>query len=215
MRFLCISDIHGNASALEAVLADEALRDFHQLVVCGDHLFPGTEPLATWKLLLKYRALCVEGLTDRAIRTFHPEALEPKTPEDQLRVDRLEQTVEDLGELIMAHLGKMPESARLPLESGAEMLIIHGSPMDSTISFSPEMSDEELSALVASDPADTIIFGGSHAPFERQLEGVHIVGVGSVGEHVTEGFASATIVDSTPLGFTVHQYDVALTPEAL
>lgn len=41
MRFLCVSDIHGHAAALRRVLDDAQSREFHQLVVCGDSLFPG------------------------------------------------------------------------------------------------------------------------------------------------------------------------------
>jgi len=62
--------------------------------------------------------------------------------------------------------------ARLPLENGDEMVVVHGCPMDPTESLSPEMTDEELEALVGDDPADIVVCGGSHIAFDRPLETV-------------------------------------------
>lgn len=139
MRFLCISDIHGNAAALERVLQDAEMREFHQLVVCGDSVFPGPEPLKTWKMLVERRALCVQGVSDRALHQVDPNKLSATTAREQARIERLRQVHKELGELIIARLGKLPTSARLPLESGQEMVVVHGSPTDPTEAMSPEM----------------------------------------------------------------------------
>jgi predicted phosphodiesterase len=45
MRFLCVSDIHGHARALEAVLKEASDYGFDQLLACGDLCFPGPDPL--------------------------------------------------------------------------------------------------------------------------------------------------------------------------
>src|SRR3954463_8773759 len=116
MRFLCISDIHGHAAALRRVLADAEAREFHQLVVCGDSLFPGPAPLETWKLLTERHALCVQGLSDRALYEIDPVKLTATTPDEQARLPRLRGGQGGVGELIVAPLGKLPPSAPLPLE---------------------------------------------------------------------------------------------------
>jgi predicted phosphodiesterase len=214
MRFLCLSDIHGHAPALRAVLADAALRGFDQVVVCGDLLFPGPEPLETWHLLLEHHALCVQGLVDRAIATIDPKKLKAATPDQQVRLDKLIQSQKALGELIVARLGKLQPLARLPLENGDEMVIVHGSPLDPTEPFTADMTDEEISALIGDDPADLIVCGGSHVPFHRDLDGVHVVNVGSVGEAPGGNVAHATIIDAGAFGITMDQFEVELAPEA-
>jgi predicted phosphodiesterase len=210
MRFLCISDIHGNAAALRRVLEDAEAREFHQLVVCGDSLFPGPAPLETWKILIERRALCVQGLSDRALYEVDPSKLQATTPEQRSRIQRLEEVQRELGELIVARLGKLPTSARLPLESGQEAVIVHGSPADPTEPMSADMEDAELSALMGDDPADIVICGASHVPFGRQLGDVKIVNVGSVGESPAAGFAHATIIDASAAGVSIEQFDVEL-----
>jgi predicted phosphodiesterase len=210
MRFLCISDIHGHAAALRRVLEDADAREFHQLVVCGDSLFPGPAPLETWKILIERRALCVQGLSDRALYEVKPSKLKATTFEQKARIHRLEQVQRELGELIIARLGKLPTSARLPLETGEEALIVHGSPADPTEPMCSDMEDDELSALMGGDPADIVICGASHVPFGRQVGDVKIVNVGSVGESPAAGFAHATIIDASAAGLSIEQFDVEL-----
>ena len=81
MRFLCISDIHGHAGALRKVLAEGKDRGYDQLIVCGDHLFPGPAPLETWKILLREIAasavvgLLVVDMTYARIRQINTRSL--------------------------------------------------------------------------------------------------------------------------------------------
>jgi predicted phosphodiesterase len=210
MRFLCVSDIHGHAAALRRVLDDAQSREFHQLVVCGDSLFPGPAPLETWKLLIERRALCVQGLSDRALFEVNPSKLKATNPDEQARIERLREVQRELGELIIARLGKLPTSARLPLENGQEAVIVHGSPVDPTEPMCSDMEDSELRALMGDDPADLVICGASHVPFGRVVGDVKIVSVGSVGESPATGYAHATIIDSSAAGLVIEQFDVEL-----
>jgi predicted phosphodiesterase len=210
MRFLCISDIHGHAAALRRVLEDAEAREFHQLVVCGDSLFPGPAPLETWKILVERHALCVQGLSDRALYEIDPNKLKATTPDEQARIRRLREVQREVGDLIIARLGKLPTVARLPLESGQEAIVVHGSPLDPTEAMCPDMEDAELRALMGSDPADLVVCGASHVPFFRMVDDVRIVSVGSVGESPATGYAHATIIDATATGFGIEQFDVEI-----
>lgn len=210
MRFLCVSDIHGHAAALRRVLEEAGNREFHQLIVCGDTLFPGPEPLETWKLLVERRALCVQGVGDRALYEVDPDKLAPTTHEGRERLGRLRDVRAAVGDLIIARLGKLPTQARLPLESGREALVVHGSPSDPTEPMCPEMDDDELARLLGNDPADLVVCGASHVPFLRQLGDVQVVSVGSVGESPAEGYAHGTIIDASLSGISIEQFDVEL-----
>jgi predicted phosphodiesterase len=214
MRFLCISDIHGHAFALDAVLAEADLRGFDQIVVCGDLCFPGPDPLAVWKTLVQRRALCVQGLSDRALAQVDPSKLTATSEIERSRIERLRQVHAELGELIVARLGKLPALATLPIESGHTMIVVHGSPADPTEPLTFDMSDEEIVALLGDEPGDLVVCGGSHVPFERQVVDVHIVNVGSVGEAPTGDVAHATIIETQAFGVSVEQFAVALPREA-
>ena len=210
MRFLCVSDIHGHARALEAVLKEAADYGFDQLIACGDLCFPGPNPLDVWKILVQHRALCVQGLGDRALAQIDPSKLMAATENEQKRLARLKAVHQELGEIIIARLGKLPQTARLPIESGHTMLIVHGSPADPSEPFSFDMSDDEILALLGDEPGDLIICGGSHVPFDRSVADVRIINVGSVGEAPGGGVAHATIVTTAQTGIAVQQLVVPL-----
>jgi len=210
MRFLCISDIHGHAKALRAVLAEAKAREYQQLLVCGDLLFPGPEPLETWRLLIDERAVCVQGVGDRAVASIDPTRLRPASPDQKVRLERLVKARHELGELIVARLGKLPPTARLSLESGDELVLVHGSPVDPTEPFTHDMTDQEMLALIGEDPADVIVCGGSHVPFHRVIDDIHVISVGSVGEAPTPGVGHATLLDASTFGVAIEQFEVPI-----
>ncbi len=210
MRFLCVSDIHGHARALEAVLKEADDYGWDQLIACGDLCFPGPDPLAVWKLLVDRRALCVQGIGDRALAQIDPGKLAAASPSERARIERLKQVHHELGELIIARLGKLPTSATLPLESGHSLLVVHGSPADPSEPFSFDMTDDEVIALLGDSPGDIIVCGGSHVPFDREVADVRIVNVGSVGEAPGGGVAHATIVTTSQIGVAVRQFNVEI-----
>lgn len=182
MRLLCISDIHGHADALAAVLATAERSGYERILVAGDLCFPGPKPLETWRRLTQANALCVQGTGDRALATLDVENVRARSEHERARLDRLSQVRGELGDLILARLARLPPSVRIPLEDGGELMLVHGSPVDPFEPFSHDMSDEELLALVGDDPADVVVCGGSHVPFDRTVGGVRIINVGSVGE---------------------------------
>lgn len=198
MRWLCISDIHGDASALAAVLASAERRGYDQLLVAGDICFPGPEPLEVWRRLVQARAIMVQGVADRATATIDPRKIKSTSPHEQHRLKELARVRGELGELILARLLRLEQAVRIPLPDGYEMLLVHGSPADNTEPFTADMTDEELAALVGDDPADVIVCGGSHVPFDRTVAGVRIINVGSVGEALSGGgprHAEATFIE--------------------
>jgi predicted phosphodiesterase len=216
MLLLCLSDIHGNLDALRAVLATAERRSFHKLLVAGDIVFPGPEPVETWRRLAGAGAIMVQGLTDRAVATLDPSGLHPKSDHERERIERMRSTREALGELILQRIRRLPTHARIPLEDGGELLLVHGSPADPGEALTHDMSDEEINALIGDDPADIIVCGASHVPFDRVVGDVRVVNVGSVGEAPAGGarVAHATWVESTPRGVHVESIVVPLTQPA-
>jgi len=223
MLLLCVSDIHGNLDALRAVLATAERRAFHKLLVAGDVVFPGldeassAQPLETWRRLTAAGAVMVQGVTDRAIATLDPSKIEPKSERDQKMVERMRDVRAELGDLVLERLRRLPTQVRFPLEDGGELLLVHGSPADPSEAMTQDMSDEELSALIGDDPADVVVCGMSHVPFERVVGTTRIVNVGTVGEspydvepRAEPMVAHATWIESRPSGVTVEPILVPL-----
>jgi predicted phosphodiesterase len=216
MLLLCVADIHGHLDALRAVLATAERRSFHKLLVAGDVVFPGPEPLETWRRLTAASAIMVQGLSDRAVSTLDPSTIQARTDDERIRLERLRATRDALGEVILHRIRRLPTHERLPLEDGGELLLVHGSPADPSEALTHDMSDEEINALLADDPADVVVCGASHVPFDRVVGGVRVINVGSVGEAPAGGprIAHATWIESTPSGLRVEPLVVALDAES-
>jgi len=210
MRFLCLSDVHGHFAALQAVLEEADARGWDQLVVCGDLCFPGPEPLKVWRALVDRQALCVQGASDRALALVDPHKLTATTETERARIERLRRVQLELGDLIVARLGKLPPLARLPVESGHTLLVVHGSPADPLEPITHDMDDDEILALLGDEPGDVVVCGGSHVTFDRSVADVRVIGVGSVGEAPGNDHAAATIIETTTLGIDVRPFTVEL-----
>jgi len=216
MRILCISDVHGHLDALRAVLATAECRSFHKLLVAGDIVFPGPDPVETWRRLVAAGAVMVQGLVDKALVCLDPDSLSVRSEEERERLELLRAVRESLGDLVLKRIGLLPTHVRIPLEDGGELLLVHGSPMDPSEPITHDMSDEEIMPLLGDDTADVVVCGASHVPFDRMVGGVRIVNVGSVGEAPGARVAHATWLESTPSGLWVESTEVPLddTPAA-
>lgn len=67
MKYAIISDIHGNSTALLAVLNDIKARNIDTIINLGDHFFGALEPGKTADILSAIPMICISGNTDREI----------------------------------------------------------------------------------------------------------------------------------------------------
>ncbi len=207
MAFL--SDIHGNLPALDAVLAVLRQREVTTIFACGDHLLGGPDPLGVWRRLREVEARCTRGVGDAALAQIDGSKLEASTDEERERLETFRSAQEAIGELVRKQLMQLPESLRVPMIDGRELLMVHGSPADPTVELTHDLDDRELEARIDDDPADLIICGASHVPFRRDVAEWTVINVGSVGEAPEGRNAHFTILRPRMDGIEVHQDHVA------
>lgn len=197
------SDVHGNLPALEAVLDEIARRGITEIYVAGDLLLGGEHPVEVFKRLSQVDAKCIRGLSDNALTKVRPESLRPSDETERARAARFTETRRRIGELALKFLEKLPEERRIPLVDGSELLMVHGSPADPTVEITHDLSDDEVLALLDGDPADIVVCGASHVPFQRDLEGVRVINVGSVGAAPEGTVAHYTVITPNADGTTL------------
>lgn len=202
---LFISDIHGRLDALNAVLEETERRGVKRIYVAGDLLTGGPEPLAVWRRLSEIKAHCVRGVSDSALCSVDTSKLVPLNERERDKLEQFLSTRRNVGELVLESLRRLPLTLRVPLIDGSEVVVVHGSPYDPLQEISQDMDDDEVLALVGDDPADVVVCGASHVPFQRELDGVHVVNVGSVGAAPEGRVAHYTILTPTPGLRTIEQ----------
>lgn len=177
-----LADVHGNLPALEAALELIERHDVGAIVVAGDLVFGGEQPLEVWRRLERVGARCVRGLSDTALCSLRPEDMKPADDAERARLELFLDTRKKLGELVLEQIRRLPLQLRLPLIDGSELLVTHGSPADPMTDVEPTMEEPELESLLDDDPADVIACGGGHLPFFRIVGDYRLIGLGSVGQ---------------------------------
>ncbi len=198
-------DVQGNLPALDAVLANTANEGVHAYFCVGDSFLHGAQPREVWQRLVDLQVRCVRGPADLALATVDPSGLRRADPDARSAIEHLKHTREALGELILARLARLPTRIRITLGNGQRVLVTYGSPNDPLEPIAHDLSDDEALACVRDARADVIVCGGALVPFERDVHGVQIVNVGSLGGARTGGVAHYTLIEPAGEGVDVRQ----------
>lgn len=178
MRIGLLSDIHGNADALHAVLVDASARHVDRWLNLGDTFYGPLDPNRTADLLAALDVLTIQGNQDRQLY----EALTADTVSNPTT----RHVLTELGRARIDALRKLPTS--LSLEG--ELLACHGSPQsdeqylieDVTLGFPRVRAEPDLEMQLCETHASLVVCGHTHVPRTVRLRnGTLIVNPGSVG----------------------------------
>lgn len=200
-----LSDLHGNLTAFDVVLSELERLDVKRIYAAGDLLLGGPEPLEVWQRLQEVGAICTRGPTDLALASVDPKSLLPIDDEQRRQARLFSDTRAAIGDLVAERLRRLPEQQRIPLIDGREILMVHGSPADPNSELSHDLTDEEILGLLDDDPADIIVCGSTHVPFQRAVEEYHVVNVGSVGAAPEGQIAHYTVITPRMSGADILQ----------
>lgn len=130
MRIAVITDIHGNAAALDAMLEDAAARGLRSIICLGDIASGAGWPRETVEMLQATGIPCIRGNHDRWISEHDPATM---GKQDRLAYDEL--SAEQRGWLMA-----LPAS----LEPAPGVLAVHGSPGSDVQNLIEEVVAERL-----------------------------------------------------------------------
>jgi predicted phosphodiesterase len=180
VRTALLSDIHGNAVALRAVLADLERHPVDQSLCLGDVVQGGAQPAEALELLRGLGCPVVMGNADDFV--LDPAAAENSTEaitERQLEVRAW--TLEQLSEDELDTVRAFPPTVGAELGDGRTLLAAHGSPASYDDLLFPTTLEDEFRRLLAGADADVVAGGHVHLPFLRRLGAQFFVNPGSIG----------------------------------
>ena len=209
MRVAVVSDIHGNLSALEAVIEDLRALSPDLVVQGGDLVGSGSRPAEVIDLIRDLRWPGVYGNTDEML--WAPERLTEalKSPQlhalrDVLLKDVVPATRHAIGEERLAWLRTLPETW-----STEDLSVLHASPGNVWRSPMPDATDEELESTFEPVRRRAVVFGHIHRPFVRALEAITVANSGSVSlSYDGDPRASYAVVDDGKIGIRRVSYDI-------
>lgn len=169
MRIALISDIHGNAFALDTVLSDVQAQGVDQIVCLGDAIQGGAQPAATVRRLRELGCPIVMGNADAWLLTGQETGNEGVTAaQEAARQWSLAQLNDDERAFIAA----FAPTVRIPLTERDTLLCFHGSPTSFDDIILPTTPYETVRQYM--DGHDAAWFAGGHT----HLQQVRRVGTG-------------------------------------
>ena len=172
MTYAVLSDIHGNALALKAVLEDINSRSIKRIINLGDSLYGPLDPKETYELIIENRMISVSGNEDREL------------------IDG------SANHTITYTLSQIPADAvswleDLPFETVVDDILYccHGTPLKDTTYMAESIEDnkvilrgeDELSHILKDVRQKIILCGHSHMPRFLKTGNKLIINPGSVG----------------------------------
>ena len=167
-RVAVISDVHGNALALKAVLADLE-RDEPDLIVVGGDLTWGPLPEETFELARSMNARFVRGNADRAVLENVSE-----TAREQWMQAHHSAEMREL-------LAGFEEQIVVEVDGLGPLRFCHGSPRSDEECVTPETPEARVREFREGVAEQVLVTAHVHIQFDREVAGIRSVNAGSVG----------------------------------
>lgn len=180
-RLALLADVHGNPTALDAVLADLQRFPVEGVLCLGDLGNFGPRPRETLRRLRALRPALILGNTDASL-------LRPRTLADVARptadtpviLDIEAWCAEQLEDEDRDFVRSFEPSLRLDL-GGLRLLAYHGSPKSFDDPVRATTPDETLDGYFEGEPADLYLGAHTHEQFARRYRAAIVANPGSVG----------------------------------
>jgi putative phosphoesterase len=216
MRIAIISDIHGNRTAFDAVVADLRATSPDLVLHGGDLADGGSSPAAMVDRIRDLGWAGVLGNTDEML--FRPDSLKDfasQSPHLSSLFAVIEEmaaaTREALGEERLAWLSGLPRT-----QVQGAMALVHASPWTTWRAPGQAASDGELETVYGSLGLPIAVYAHIHQPYIRDVSGMVVANTGSVSlPYDGDQRASYLLLDDGKPSIRRVEYDVDRELKAL
>lgn len=191
IRVAVLSDVHGNVTAFEAVLADIASRGIRTIYNLGDVAGKGPRGSRAVRLSREHCAVTVRGNWDDMLAS------------DGAELPAVQWWREELSDEDRSWLGGLPESHDTAL-GGQRIRMFHASATSVYTRVHQRHSDVEFEGMFANTeltgtgPLPVMVcYGDLHDAYLKTARGRTLVNVGSVGNALDETTASYVVLTSS------------------
>ena len=216
MRIAIVSDIHGNRTAFEAVLADLRETSPDLVIHGGDLADGGSSPCEIVDRVRELGWPGVIGNTDEMLAM--PETLAEfakQSPNLKPIFDMIEEmaakTRTSLGEERLKWLGGLPHVQKI-----GPAALVHAGPESRWRAPGPEANDEELKSVYGPLGSGICVYGHIHRSYIREVPGMAVVNSGSVSlSYDGDCRAAYLLLDESKPTIRRVEYDVEAEIKAL
>lgn len=220
MKVAIISDIHGNVGALETVLEDLAAQSVAAVYCLGDLVGYAAFPNEVIDRIQHEQIPTIMGNYDDGVGfdrddcgCAYRDAEEQRLGDLSLQWTRRAVTPDR-----KAFLRSLRAEIRFAAD-GKRFRLVHGSPRRMNEYLFEDRPISSFQRLAATSEADVLIFGHTHKPYTKRVDGVLFINAGSVGKpkdgDPRAGYVVLDTAGDVAVEFRRLTYDVATMAQAI
>ena len=176
MKFLVLSDIHGNNIALDAILNTVPISRYDSILVLGDNIGDGPCPDKVISTLKSLDAVMIQGNREElALKHFNGF----KETQTAKQWEFMRDSFSFLTDEQKAYIASLPEQKVIDAD-GISLRMVHGSPSSNREILCSQRPDQLIQHLDAIDEP-IILCGHNHCQFSFMSENRLVLNPGSVG----------------------------------
>ncbi|HEU4401566.1 MAG TPA: YfcE family phosphodiesterase [Candidatus Polarisedimenticolia bacterium] len=181
-KIIVLGDIHGNLPALEVALREARAEGYDLLVHTGDLVGFAPFPDETVERIRAERIQGVRGNLDESVAAGAEEfgVCDTDAARRAFEEKAYEWTLGHTERLTRQHLANLPFELRLTI-GGRRGVLVHATPLDAYTCLGEERDEDYFREMGDAGDADILVFGHTHRPYHRIVDGRHFVNAGSVG----------------------------------
>lgn len=182
-RIAVFGDLHGNADAARAVLTDIDAAEVNRVYCLGDLVGYGAEPNEVIDLVREREIPTIMGNYDDGVGFDRDDCgcAYRDADERERGQQSLMWTRSQVDASRKAWLRALLPELRFE-EHGHRIRLVHGSPRRMNEYLFEDRDQRSLERIAAGADCDVLIFGHTHIPWERVIDGVRFINAGSVGK---------------------------------
>lgn len=221
-RIAFFGDLHGNAQATEAALRDIDAHQPDHVVCLGDLVGYGADPNRVVDLVRSANIPVIMGNYDDGIGfdrgdcgCAYRDAIEKANGEKSIAW-----TAANVTDANKRWLRELLPEYRLEV-NGLRIRVVHGSPRRINEYLFEDRDPASFQRIARSADCDVLVFGHTHKPWTREIEGVQFVNAGSAGKpkdgNPLAGWTMLHVSCAGDLQVTFHrvEYDIAAAAAAI
>ena len=183
MRVAFLSDIHANFPALCRALEWVRRNRADRVICAGDIVGLGPHPTEVVRLLIEQNIESILGNVDRKVLGLLQSPKKLKKRLGKRTHAPAAWAAMALGDAERGWLEGLPKELHFTA-GGADVWVVHGSPLSDTDYIYPSITREALRAKLGEASPHVLVCGHSHVPFTKQVGGVRVVNCGSIGRPI-------------------------------
>ncbi|PJI09014.1 MULTISPECIES: metallophosphoesterase family protein [Clostridium] len=179
MKIAVLSDIHGNLTALNAVLKDIKKLGINKFIIAGDHIIDCPNPNEVLEKIKTLDAYIIKGNREEYLLDYYKGKHDEWNKYKQMGA--ILYTYNIISEDNMKYIDGLPEQLRISLPQMDDIRVVHGSPYRINEELFPDKHLERLEKTLKNLKEQVLICGHTHYAWSKEINNKLIVNPGSVG----------------------------------